>query len=519
MSHFKWYSNDIQKTVPFNASYRFPTEATRAEKMTPRIPPKNGGTFNPGDVVRLEFPAQGYSNLRNTTIAFDLTLTGWGNGDATVRMQNDIQSIFSRVRVLYGGNPLEDISDYNGLKRLATEWTCTNGGVLDQETIAEGIGGQVMDIDSPGTHFGHCNVRQKYVQGYSYITGGTPANFTGGQAFGRVGQNTNGISVTKRYSIQLATGLHQQKKLIPTKWMASQFAVELTLEQPAACIYSVTTGTGTTPTYKLTNVALIPEILSFDIAYDEVFEAGMIENGVAIPFASWHRYGFVTSGNSCSLGIQEKSRSVKSIFTVQKRNASTWTTDSGAAFFDTAADSKSTLQSFQYRVGGRYFPAAPVECASSGSAVSNGGAEAFVELQKALGTLGDFRLSSNVSSATWAIQSGSFDAITYGVLPEHDYSTAITGFQATDNQTLLQRVEGLGNAFCGTLPSASFCMATNLETSDGAEISGLNAEEQSDISLIARWSGAQAQNFNLISWVYYDAMLIVLPNNDMKLVE
>jgi ribosomal protein S30 len=33
-------------------------QANKAVKMTPRIPPKNGGTFTPGQVIRLEFPAQ-----------------------------------------------------------------------------------------------------------------------------------------------------------------------------------------------------------------------------------------------------------------------------------------------------------------------------------------------------------------------------------------------------------------------------------------------------------------------------
>lgn len=31
-------------------------------KMTPRIPPKNAAVFTPGNVIRLEFPAQGYVN-------------------------------------------------------------------------------------------------------------------------------------------------------------------------------------------------------------------------------------------------------------------------------------------------------------------------------------------------------------------------------------------------------------------------------------------------------------------------
>lgn len=44
-----------------------------------------------------------------------------------------------------------------------------------------------------------------------------------------------------------------------------------------------------------------------------------------------------------------------------------------------------------------------------------------------------------------------------------------------------------------------------METSSGMEISGLNAEEQSDISLMVNWSGAQnPQGFILESFVFYD---------------
>lgn len=83
-------------------------QSNKAEKMTPRIPPKNGATFTPGQVIRLEFPAQGYVNPLNTTLVFDVTLTRYASGaNQTIRFQNCIQSLFSRVRLLYGATPLE----------------------------------------------------------------------------------------------------------------------------------------------------------------------------------------------------------------------------------------------------------------------------------------------------------------------------------------------------------------------------------------------------------------------------
>lgn len=64
--------------------------------------------------------------------------------------------------------------------------------------------------------------------------------------------------------------------------MASQLAVELTLETAAASIFVVAVGTGQggDPTYAVSNVNLIPEILEFDASYDEMFLRGLRDGGV-----------------------------------------------------------------------------------------------------------------------------------------------------------------------------------------------------------------------------------------------
>lgn len=64
-------------------------------KMTPRIPPKNAAVFTPGNVIRLEFPAQGYVNPGKTTLEFDVTLQ-YAPNDAEfsyVRFQNNVSFI------------------------------------------------------------------------------------------------------------------------------------------------------------------------------------------------------------------------------------------------------------------------------------------------------------------------------------------------------------------------------------------------------------------------------------------
>jgi hypothetical protein len=64
-----------------------------------------------------------------------------------------------------------------------------------------------------------------------------------------------------------------------------------------------------------------------------------------------------------------------------------------------------------------------------------------------------------------------------------------------------------------------FCMATNLETSSGAEISGLNAMEQSDIMLMANWAAATSGDYVVETFVLFDKMLILLENNAIKVIE
>ena len=565
-SHFKWYPSETEVVVPFNARYSFPSQANKAVKMTPRIPPKTGGPFKAGSQIRLEFPAQGYVNPANTTIEFDVVLKSWSTrGGSITRFQNNIQSLFSRIRLLYGSTPIEDIINYNQIVRCLTEWTGTSQtGTLDQTSIADGIGGVTFGsegsrsnskVSIPYKRQGLVNIRQAYIQGIDAslnttqgsdapagtVTGAMEQFFKGdGYQFIPNTQTDDTLGAdtcVRRYQVNLALGMFTQEKLIPTKFMASQLAIEITLEQDAACIFSIaptsaggTLASGTPPTYLVKNVNLIPEILEFDASYDAIFLRGLQEGGVPIKFSSWHTYVFGTGGSSnLNLQIQERSRSVKALFAVQRRAPFDMRTDSGATFFcsnqgDTT--NQNTLQSYQFRIGGRYFPAAPVQCSlNSGSAFTNGGAEAFIELQKALNIVGDYRLSTGANTLKWAVAPFQTAVTLSGVstpYSEHDYALSVCGSSSTGTlfvDTVTQARDNTGNAFSGNVGSCAFAMAVDLETSNGVEISGLNAEEQSDISLIATYAGPQNAAFAVEVYAYYDAMIILRENNVLELIQ
>jgi hypothetical protein len=403
---------------------------------------------------------------------------------------------------------------------MLTEWTSSTGEVMDQTSVSEGIGGcaSIASTTLNGTY----SARNR-IQGFH-------------APFANLRFSPNGIaagsgineSCVRRYQVTLGLGLLTQGKLLPTKFMASQLAVEITLANPTECIFAcgqtegplVSTPLAMNPTYSLSNINMIPEILEFDASYDNMFLKGLQEGGVPIKFSSWHTYQFTHPGGlSANILIQERSRSVKSIFTVIRRQQTTFYNDSGALFSNLTASTQ--MDSYQYRIGGRYFPASPVQV-GNGTNLSIGSAEAFVELQKALHTVGDSRLSTNVSALNWApryvLTGATAAAVAATSTQESDGTFAITtptGANAVSPIKIEVPLDNIGVPTLG-VPSACFCMAVSLETTSGMEISGLNAEEQSDISLNIKWTGTTAPNpgeFLIETYVFYDAMIVLRENN------
>lgn len=288
--------------------------------------------------------------------------------------------------MLYGSTPLEDIPNYNYIVRSMTEWTSSDPLGADQTSVTDGIGGIVTTAsgsfaggatDYPiGKLSGSLNpiignARQKMIHGVDMR--GVAADASGQSGFGVVpsGESITALTVhstiasknpKRRYQVQLALGLLTQDKLIPTKFMASQLSIELTLANPADCIYvnpanSIGASGLVAPTYTVDKMNLIPEILEFDASYDESFLKGLQTTGVPIKFSTWNNFRFATAqANTFNLQIQERSRSVKAIFAMQRRAQPSLYTDSGATFFNTdvtTANAASTLQDFQFRIGGR----------------------------------------------------------------------------------------------------------------------------------------------------------------------
>jgi hypothetical protein len=535
-SHYRFYPASEDVIIPWNATYEFPSLANKAVKITPRLPPKNGATFLPGNQIRLEFPAQGYVHGAHTTLEFDVTIQGYNeitsNTDRTnwtVWFQNNIGSIFSRIRLLYGSTELEEIQEAGFLIRQLTQFTQSANSVFDQCSF-EGVGG-TLENTFPDPNGFRNNVRRiSHCLSLMGVRTGASDKLVGYPNLNRVSPPT----ATARYQIQLPLGLFTQGKLIPVKFMASQLAIELTLAQPASCMMAnpnsawksaqsrdLPTGT---PTYSISNVNLIPEILEFDSLYDEHFLQGLQTGGMPLQFSTWNTFVQPVTGQYMQVAIQERSRSVKAIFGFIRKSQTSLLLDHGASFGDIET---AILESYQYRIGGRYFPAAPVQVAAV-QGYKGSGVEAWTELEKALHIIGDSRLSVGVNSLTWnggiyplpAIWQGdrntegcpSYGADDFQVVVHERDDAGIPNLAAS-------KLTGYGDLTSSVKGSSVFCMAINLETTSGREISGLNAEEQSDITLMIKWQTAPPAGYELVVYTLCDRLMVLRENNVIELTK
>lgn len=453
-STFKFHSQ-INETVPWQAQYSFPTQSTKVSKQTVKLNPKNGSTFLPGSIIRLEFPADNYLNALNSVLLMDVTVTG-----TKARLQRGgAHNLIKRLRVMYGSLVIEDIQEYKTLVRVFTEASVQQDYATSSGSILDGMY-DVMEIaPGGGAALENGDVTAAAIPPASII----PATSAG-----------IALSSSKRtYALSLLSGVLSSKKLIPLKWMAAQVSIELTLATADESLMSMASGSS----FTVNQAMFLAEMLEFDSAYDAAFYAGLSQ-GVPIKFDSWHFHSFNLSSNQTQVQIHERSRSVKEAFAVMRdSSAPSLYNDTDIFFYDgasaygvgdgTVAGAGSGITEYQWRVGGRYYPAQPVRC-------DLGGAEAYIELMKCMDSVGDYTRASNINYTNWAA--------------------------AAQGQ--------------------KFIMSAEFENTDvmPGTIGGINAEEQSDINLTVKFANSVNNSKKLDVFMHYDALLIVREGNLVDLV-
>lgn len=579
-SHFAFHS-EAHETVPLQAQYGFPSQATRTLKTTVKLTPRDGGPYGPGSIIRIDFPAQGYLDAINTTLRFGVSawpLSGTGSPAHFLRLHNNANTCFNRLRLLYGSIVLEDIQDYNVLVRMLTNATVADDYYKHTGAVYEGMGSEIQRI----------RVQSRALVGKTTEDGVT---FTPNTT------KTFAEDSAQFFQIHLLSGILTQMKLVPLKWMASQLRIELycapaqqvliagnpasishqtrlafdtektdannddkdgsnpaTLEkadgQPVlvngdrAEVVETIDGTTTinyvaftrnneagaqtlTYNYAIGKVELIAQILEFDENYDAAAVQGLASHGIPIHFTSWHSFPFAVTGTNAQYAVQERAKSIKAAFACILNNDLMTSTTHESFLFDSFATSRLNITEYIWRVGGKYFPAQPV--------ITSGGAiESFVELQKALNLLGNYEAGCQITPELY----GSFTSgntvkdyfngadvnSTEWALGDKEY---LGGIDHPRGKHLPIKLSAHSADYFSQGACSMFMIGTSFEATPGREISGINGEEQNEILLRLTRQGlngaglaaANKENNTLYVFILYDALMVVRLNNTVDLIQ
>lgn len=533
-----------------------PPQGVYAVKKTVRMYPISGTTFVAGQNIVINLTKDAFVNMRETYLEFDLTLQGYGtNSYEILRLQNGATSILNQGIFSYGATPIETIPNFNVISRFKKEWQSPKNMGINSKSVLEGWGEVTWGPDGYGTGVatqGPINIRQAYIQGIdnSVISSGSRAAFSGGYGFGVVKNSmanvpagltkTGATFTTNRYRVRLDTfGVFNQDKLFPPHHMDGTFQIQMTLEQNVACLYcpSSVSQTGALPAYGLTNVSLVCETLNYGNDFDNAYRANLSARGLPIKINTWLVFqNYIGGSTSVNQVIPLNARSVKSLFTGQRRNPPLLDVDSHALICDTSQYSTTgnAMQSWQYRVGTDFYPVAPTQQSLiPGGSVSNGAAEALQELQKACSVIPYFKWEGPGSNA-WAlppgpVSNGNPNTSTAAIQlndggatfwAELDWCTSLVGWNSYGSPLYMIVTNSpsntTGNSFSGNLPSSMYMSATNVSTSQGVEISGINTERAGLVMFMANWSAAQSTSFLLETYAFVDAIIHIYGSNDIR---
>lgn len=538
------YHQNVNTIVPAQATYPFPSQATQMHKQTIKITPQGTQDYDPGKIARFVLPSDGYLNAKNSAFTLNLqfpnntqqhilkmtvsssgtvftlathangaavsatddaytslylrivdgpshigakcvvadyvgatkvaTMTNWSGPIADgvysvwlstqdIRLQKaGVHELIKRVRFIYGGLLLEDVQNYNKIARMLVNSGVSGGYAGSSGSILEGMSASYLREPSwLATSYGgiNCPVPDEL------LSSAVPTD------------NLTDLQRSFTFNL-LACGLANIDKLLPLKWMAAQFVIEIEFATAAEALISP----DSTATFKVKDLAYIAEIMEFDSVYDTLFYRGMVESGVPIKFTSWHHQISSCTGTAHYM-IHENARSIKAGFAMITDVNTDLSKDSNFFYHDAGkyvasdgsySDSETArVNTYQWRIGGKYSPAQPVDC-------TKGASEAYLEYMKALNTLGDYTFDCSISPFDWS------SSYTWN----------------TEN----------GN---------KFTMAQEFENTDvfPNTISGINAENQSDLSLKIEFSTSPTSGTKLVeSYISFDNLLIVREGHLVDLV-
>lgn len=351
-------SASIEDKLIDGLSFKLPATASYVtERKSATFHPAGSNVYEPGTgtrLIKLQLTGDHWMDPSTVRVMFDLT-----NKDADaaklLRPLSGPHAFFRRMRVLAGGQVLEDIDNYNRVHEMMHTLTATDS--------RENDGAEAFGFVK--------SVQQKKV-----------ANAVGGIS--------GGDSITMLF--KPLSGILSQGKYLPIRYMPLTLELELVdkTAEPIAVVGGAYTDANTSVTWKLENVQLKCDLCSLDNGLDNSYAEHLL-SGKALPinystFVS--QMQTIANDPKAAVNVSRALTRLKSVFVsmVKARtgNDAVHRREFNDFYSPMSAENKGgtlthagegEIDNFQIQVGSKLFPEYPIRSH----------AEAFYQLQKTLG--------------------------------------------------------------------------------------------------------------------------------------
>jgi len=324
--------------------------------------PEGGSVYGPNgssnpNICRIPVNADAMLDARNSYLRFKLNNTTASSGTLGLDFP---QSFIKRVRISSGGVVLEDIDAYNRLYAGILYPTQVSVGGLNEATICSG---QNQICLAAGTT-------------PSIKVSNVPVHNANDQV-----ASPGGVDMT----VHLACGFLNLERYIPLVMMNAGFIIELEFDSAG----SVGVGSAAN-TWTISDIRYTAHLIDLQRDFYDRLRMVMNESGGVLQLSGYtyrHFSGqWPSTASNATINIPARVKSIKSILCKQTIEADV----SGHTKFGVSDGLTHGLTSYQFRIGSVVYPPTAIETRTGASATVGGyNAQAYQELRKSFGTLGN----------------------------------------------------------------------------------------------------------------------------------
>jgi len=332
--------------------------AIDSASSTREFVPENGATFAYGNnrVIRIPLRSEDLLDTRHSYLRFKVV------AGQTQALDQTAYALISRLRILSGGVPIEDIGGYNVLANLLIKHQSGKG----------------------------------YMESYGAVAMGATANSAVPAHGAANGQNRTADTESRYFCLPLFSGIMNNNKYIPLPLLNSVgLTIELTLEDPNSAVLAGADD----PTCTISDVAYVAQMVKVSPDVIEGLRAVQMSTpnqSIMIAGQTWKNYKNSISANAGSavLNIPDRSGSLKALFSVLRQTAAIGSRTALSLQFDSGQ-----VTSYVYKIGSKMYPQSKINVNVTDATARY--AEVVTELHKAFGKLGDYSHHALVNNTTW----------------------------------------------------------------------------------------------------------------------